>query len=162
MVSGDETELLFVSNNYEDEIYKLIDFYIKKGYDPNDITILSINSEYKSLLNGIDNIHNLKLSRIRNKKDVFLTTASRFKGLESRVIVVIDIDHKCFDDEATKRLFYVACSRATQQLALIIKDEKQNLNKICESIKLSSAFNSKGKIAMKNKAHILEFEDDSK
>lgn len=162
MVSGDETELLFVSNDYEDQIYKLIDFYIKKGYDPSDITILSINSEYKSLLNGIDNIHNLKLSRIRNKKDVFVTTASRFKGLESRVIVVIDIDHKCFDDEATKRLFYVACSRATQQLALIIKDEKQNLNKICESIKLSSAFNSKGKIAMKIKAHILEFEDDSK
>lgn len=49
MVSGDETELLFVSNDYEDQIYKLIDFYIKKGYDPSDITILSINSEYKSL-----------------------------------------------------------------------------------------------------------------
>ena len=49
MVSGDETELLFVSNDYEDEIYKLIDFYIKKGYDPSDITILSINSEYINL-----------------------------------------------------------------------------------------------------------------
>lgn len=160
MISGDDTQLLFVNDNYKDEMYKLIDYYIKKGYDSSDITILSISSEYKSILKGIDSICNIKLSKIRNNKDVFVTTASKFKGLESRVIIVIDIDHKCFDDESTKRLFYVACSRAIQQLSLVIKNEKSNIDKICDSIKLSSAFSKKGKIAMKVKSNILNFDDD--
>lgn len=81
--------------------------------------------------------------------------------MESRVIIVIDIDHKCFDDEATKQLFYVACSRATQQLSLVIEYEESNINRICDSIKLSSAFSKKGKIAMKVKSNILNFDDDN-
>lgn len=160
MISGDDTQLLFVNDDYKEEMYKLINYYIKKGYELNDITILSIGSEYKSLLKGISSIHNIKLSKIRNNKDIFVTTASKFKGLESRVIIVIDIDHKCFDDEATKRLFYVACSRATQQLSLVIKNEEFNIDKICESIKLSSVFSKKGKIAMKVKSNILDLDSE--
>lgn len=64
MVSGDNTQLLFVNNNYEDDLFRLINYYVKRGYDKSDITILSLNSEHKSLLKGKKKIHNIKLSKI--------------------------------------------------------------------------------------------------
>ena len=52
----------------------------------------------------------------------------KFKGLESRVIIITDIDESAFSSEEKKRVFYVACSRATQRLSLFINADEKELN----------------------------------
>ena len=88
--------------------------------------------------------------------DIFFTTSIKFKGLESRVVIAIDIDQSCFNNEEKKRNFYVACSRATQQLVLFIKGDDQNIKDIADAISSKGHFAPKGKIAMKTHSKILE------
>ena len=85
------------------------------------------------------------------------TTAKKFKGLESRFVIVVDIDEFCFNDECKKRDFYVACSRATQYLCLIVDGDDEKLKNIAEMIK-GPNFAPKGKIAMKTQAEVLRLD----
>ena len=50
---------------------------------------------------------------------ILFTTARKFKGLESDVVIVIDIDEKSFADNKAKCVFYVASSRAKHCLTYI-------------------------------------------
>lgn len=85
------------------------------------------------------------------------TTAKKFKGLESRVIIIIDIDETSFSDEKKKRNFYVACSRATQYLSLIINGDDQKIKSIADAIG-GPPFAPKGKIAMKTQAAVVDLD----
>ena len=86
---------------------------------------------------------------------MFFTTASKFKGLESRVVVIIDIDESAFNREDKKRDFYVACSRATQRLSLFINGDEKKIRNIADCIN-KKRFAAQGKIAMKTQSEILE------
>ena len=98
----------------------------------------------------------MPITHEKSNSSILFTTASKFKGLESRVVIIIDIDENCFRDESKKRLFYVACSRATQRLALFINGDDASIEKIADAINSKSRFASKGRIAMKTKANLLE------
>lgn len=54
-----------------------------------------------------------------NGDGVLFTTARKFKGLESDVVIVIDIDGDTFKDDKSKSVFYVASSRAKHCLTYI-------------------------------------------
>ena len=77
------------------------------------------------------------------------------KGLESRVVIIVDIDESCFTDDEKKRSFYVACSRATQKLALFINADDAEIQAMADAIS-KNRFAAKGKIAMKTQSRILE------
>lgn len=47
------------------------------------------------------------------------TTARKFKGLESNIVILIDIDKSTFENKTNPLLFYVATSRAKVHLDLI-------------------------------------------
>jgi len=63
------------------------------------------------------------------KNDVRFSTISGFKGLESKIVIMIDVDH--FSDEDTRLLNYVAASRACAMLYVLYdcraEQERQNM-----------------------------------
>lgn len=157
MIHGKKTTISFVKGDPKIKLAKLIYSFTNEqnGYGLDEITILSLKSENNSILQGINKIDRLTISRDQNNSSIFFTTAKKFKGLESKVVIVIDIDESAFSDEEKKRDFYVACSRATQRLALFINGDEAKLKDIASSIN-KKHFAAQGKIAMKTQAEILE------
>lgn len=157
MVHGDETTISFVSGEPLVHLRNLIKYYVVEcEYECGDICILSLKKEEDSILRGVSKFGVYNISKERNVSSVFFTTARMFKGLESRVVIVIDIDEKAFNNEETKRVFYVACSRATQRLSIFINGNDEQLTKISNAIGGMVPMPSKGKIVQKIKARLFD------
>ena len=105
----------------------------------------------------ISKISGIPITREKSNSSILFTTAKKFKGLESRVIIIVDIDESSFNDEKEKRNFYVACSRATQYLSLIVEGDDQKIKSIADVI-AGPNFAPKGKIAMKTQATPLRLD----
>ena len=160
MISGEQTSISFVKGTQQSYMSKLLRQLTddEHGYEISDIVILSLKSEKDSLMNGITKISGIPITRDKTNASVMFTTASKFKGLESRVVIIVDIDENSFIDEERKRLFYVACSRATQRLALIVNGDEAKIKSIADTINSKSHFAAKGRVAMKTQAKILVLE----
>ncbi|MGG6840862.1 UNVERIFIED_CONTAM: NERD domain-containing protein [Mammaliicoccus sciuri] len=118
------------TNNKEDLINWLeqrIRFYTENGVTKSQITILTSKTLETSVLAGVKKIGNYSLSQEIETKNILFTTARKFKGLESDVILFIDIDGEQFKNDEQKRVFYVGASRAKTQLELItaLNEEEQ-------------------------------------
>lgn len=151
VVKGVQPTITFAHKNDVLTIGKLIKYFkADNGYKDNEITILSLVAEEKSIMNGINKIDGISISRVRNNSNVFYTTTKKFKGLESKVIIITDIDKTAFNDDAQKRVFYVACSRATHRLALYVSGTEEEIKEIGDSIK-EFKFSAKGRIMTKTR-----------
>ena len=106
-------------------------------------------------MNGCNKIDGIMISRVRNNKTIFYTTAKKFKGLESKVVIITDVDADCFDDDEKKRVFYVACSRATHRLSIVVDGNDEKIKNISDSISGIKG-STKGKIIMKTQTKIFE------
>lgn len=114
-VMGDLPEIGFCATK-EDVVTLLnaeIDKCIDAGY--NSITILTCKTEESSII--ADCCKNSKYNYKRGY--VKFTTCRKFKGLESDVIIVVDIDKDTFEDEG-EQLMYVGTSRARFKLSCIV------------------------------------------
>ena len=91
-----------------------IDKYIDAGY--RNITLLTCKTEETSIIADCckDSKYNYKRGYIK------FTTCRKFKGLESDVIIVVDIDKSTFNDAQGEQLMYVGTSRARYKLSCII------------------------------------------
>ena len=160
MVNGEQTTLSFIKGSSVSGITKLINIFTGdlQGYEYSDIVILSLKSEKKSIMNGVYELSGIPVTREKTNSSVMFTTANKFKGLESRVVIIVDIDEECFMEAERKRLFYVACSRATQRLALVINGDDSKVKSIADAINSKSHFTPKGIVAMKTQAMILTLE----
>lgn len=147
-VRGDLPELGFCSTK-EDMIALLnseIDKYIDDGF--HSITVLTCKTEESSIIADccIDSKYNYKRGYVR------FTTCRKFKGLESDVIIVIDIDKDTFSDEG-EQLMYVGTSRARFKLSCIVNMSEVECLKLMEDRKIkynrnafksfATAFNTK-------------------
>lgn len=147
-VRGDLPELGFCSTK-EDMIALLnseIDKYIDDGF--HSITVLTCKTEESSIIADccIDSKYNYKRGYVR------FTTCRKFKGLESDVIIVIDIDKDTFSDEG-EQLMYVGTSRARFKLTCIVNMSEVECLKLMEDRKIkynrnafksfATAFNTK-------------------
>lgn len=156
MVHGDDTTISFVAGEPIVHLRNLIRYYIEDcGYELGDICILSLKKENESILNGVTRFGGYYISRERNSSSIFFTTARMFKGLENRVIIVVDVDDTAFNNDETKRVFYVACSRATQRLSIFVNGNDEKLKKISDAIGGVIPMPPKGKIIQKVKAKLL-------
>ena len=158
MINGEQTSLSFVKGVPLTKLAKLLTVLTGEqyGYEYSDIVILSLKKEVDSILCNINRLSGIPITREKSNSGVFFTTSIKFKGLESRVVIVIDIDETSFNSEEKKRNFYVACSRATQKLALFINGDEQKIKEIADAISSKGHFAPKGKIAMKTHSKILE------
>jgi len=104
MVNGVKPTISYVSGEPIYKLGTLIRFFTNEtnGYSLGEITILSLKTDDNSIFSGISKIAGIPVSRERNNSSVFYTTASKFKGLESHVVIVIDIDADSFIYENKK------------------------------------------------------------
>ena len=155
MINGPKTKLVFARGNPTNQLVRLIKIITgdEYEYEISDIVILTLKTESQSL-NNIHTISGIPVSTERSNSSILFTTAKKFKGLESRAVIIIDIDEKDFFDEGEKRNFYVACSRATQFLSLVIEDTNEKVKQIAKTVD-GPNFAPQGKIAMKVQAEII-------
>lgn len=78
---------------------------LQKGYARKDIVVLSLKGEDSKMSIGNDKVN-----------DVRYLTINRFKGLEAKVVIIVDFDEHTFDSEENCTLYYVAASRAREKL----------------------------------------------
>ncbi len=101
-----------------------IDKYIDDGYT--SITVLTCKTEESSIIADY-----CKDSKYKYKRGyIKFTTCRKFKGLESDVIIVVDIDKNMFDDDQCEQIMYVGTSRARYKLTCIANMTESD----CESL----------------------------
>ena len=65
---------------------------------------------------------------------ILFTTARKYKGLESDIVIMIDIDRGMFSDDKAKCVFYVASSRAKHCLTYISVLDEDDVVKLVEDL----------------------------
>ena len=101
MVSGDQTSISFVKGESLPMLARLLKMLTgdSYGYEYSDITILSLKKETESILCNTNKLAGIPILREKSNSAVLFTTAKKFKGLESRVVIIVDIDESCFTDD---------------------------------------------------------------
>ena len=122
--SNEEKEI--VLNYIQSEIKRLV---VNEGLKYNQFTIITVKTEEKSIL------QNSKVLESLRNKGVAFTTARKFKGLESDIVFIVDLDKDFFQDELSKRILYVASSRARNLLYFVLNTSSNENNQIAKFIK---------------------------
>lgn len=135
-ISSTKPRLVIAKENPLAQLKNLINWHTgaENGYKLEDIVILSLKPQKDSILNDVTSIFGIPVSTEKKNGSVLFTTAKKFKGLEAKCIIVIDIDEKAFSEPETKRVFYVACSRAMHRLSLFIDGDDTKIQQIANSI----------------------------
>ena len=114
-----------------------INNYIENGYDCEDITILTLETEETSILNNKTFLGRYRLSNKREDNSIFFTTSKKFKGLESNIIIVVDFNPKLYNDEIYKRNLYVSLSRARQKLDVFTVTSQSKIYDMLDEVESS-------------------------
>lgn len=105
----------------EKSLEKRLDYYINRGISIEDIVLLTVKSSNDSsrvlrpekLPNELSlTIGKHKVSDFKKEGHLLFTTARKFKGNESDIVIVVDITKESLLNENSKKLFYIALSRA--------------------------------------------------
>jgi len=152
-IQGDMPTIKFIKTEQEAiiNIENLIKEYKNKGYEKKEITILTTTTETKSILRNTEYIGENKIVPEIDNENIVFTTSKKFKGLESNVIILIDLNKETFIDNEKTRNFYVGASRAKQKLDIIVVASDEEVDDIAEGISDISINNSIAKIATKLK-----------
>ena len=122
---------MYLSRNIEDAqqtIGSVIHNYTQQGIQKKQIVILTVKTEDTSILSGVSSVRGYPLVPNRNDSGILFTSSRKFKGLESDVVIVVDVDNSCFLDDEKRRVFYVGASRAKHYLDIVsvMSDEETN------------------------------------
>ena len=104
---------------------KVVSRLVTEGIAPNDIVILSPRRLESSSMASITQAGGLPLRDVSadqklGEKAIAFSTVHAFKGLESAVVIVTDIEQ--VDTDEARSLLYVAMSRARSLLVLLIRE----------------------------------------
>lgn len=114
-------------------VEKIIDSYINEGVKNSQIVILTVKGENSSLLHGCAKVGKYKLRQSLNGSGILFTTSRMYKGLESDIVIVIDVDKNNFIYEEDARVLYVATSRARSYLDIFGTMDDKDLIDVLES-----------------------------
>ena len=153
IVNGDMPQIIFAKDKNLTilAIQKLIKEYKSKGFKNNEITILTTLTEEKSILNGQEYIGDDKIVKEMDNENIFFTSSRKFKGLESNVVIIVDVEKEDFSYDGKKRNLYVAASRAKHKLDIIVNASEDEIDNIAEQFSDINIKNSIAKIATKLK-----------
>jgi superfamily I DNA/RNA helicase len=119
-VHGEMPSLVLIDGR--DSLLKEVDRFVKlsldAGIEAQEIVLLTLETEERSLLKGVADICKVPVGAERMEGQILFTTARKFKGLEAKAIMVIDVTLKSFASSDKRRLAYVACSRARHILRI--------------------------------------------
>ena len=109
--------------NLIEAIESFVNTSIGEGISLADIVILTVNTLKYSVLTDVKSISKIPISNKQEIGKVWFTTVRRFKGLEAKAVLVLDVKTSEMTKELTRRLLYVGCSRATSKLKVLIVDD---------------------------------------
>ncbi len=123
-VDDAEVDHIFYVDDIQQQTF-LVEYInrLKTTYKPSEIMVLSMMDDAKSCAGNVVNSYsNLNLSPIRKNQGGSISYASihAFKGLESPVIIITDIEH--LEDERAQSLLYVGMSRARVRLCMLMHE----------------------------------------
>ena len=101
-------------NELRNIVTKFVTKMIQDKVKPEDIVILTTSSVPNSMLKNISAINGVSISTEPKKNNILFTSVRKFKGLEAKAVLLIDI------------LVYVGSSRANTYLQLAFYDNVPN------------------------------------
>jgi len=107
------------TNELTGKLQSIITKYIDAKIPMSQIAILTIKKESISMLSGVNKIGKFPIVNVRGAEGILFTSARKFKGLESAVIIIIDVDASSFESLEMRNRFYVAASRARDFLDIM-------------------------------------------
>lgn len=123
--------------NQVERICAIIRSYIREGVLPGRIVILTIKTEETSILARQFGVGEFRFSNRfipSSHNEIFFTTARKFKGLESDIVIIIDVDDYTFKNEENRRVFYVAASRARHRLDIVTIIDDAYIGQFAEAL----------------------------
>ena len=117
-ITGEPVDF-YVCNSPEEQSKKLVDcirVLKKKGFKSSAITILSVKRRENSIINLCDREKFIigNYGEDPNGYFAMFSTVQSFKGLESEIVLLVDVDDYC-----DTRLMYIALSRARSKLIVL-------------------------------------------
>ena len=117
-IRGLQPEIIFAETKLDiNEKLKYVFMDLKKQQIEEDkITTLIVNPKEK-----VKYMKNIKMY-----SNSLVESVRKYKGLENDIIIIPDLNEDFLQDEETKKLLYVAMSRAKVHVILIINTENMN------------------------------------
>lgn len=127
--NGIEPELLYYDNDSDqlDLLIKTLDSLYKKGLTGKSIVILSTKADTSCAAHSVQGSpwsDRLKPFELAGQGHIGYCTVHAFKGLESPVVIVTDVDE--VSGPTSRALFYIAVTRALQKLVILAHDSVKN------------------------------------
>jgi ATP-dependent exoDNAse (exonuclease V) beta subunit len=85
-----------------------------------DLVVLTPETTESSSLRGSHWSCGLPVSQEYGTSSLCFTSIRKFKGLEAKVLILVDVRLELLADADYRRLFYVGCSRAVHELHIIL------------------------------------------
>jgi len=113
---------IHLKNKLQSLLHKLVN---EEHIYTDDIVILTPHSQAKTAIKSGTQLGNFVITEntVKRNNEIQCTSVYKFKGLESKVIIMVEIGPLIF--ERLKEIMYVGCSRAKSYLVLMIDDYLQ-------------------------------------
>lgn len=94
----------------------------ERGYLPHEIAILTATSTRGSLLGVFSRIDDIPVTDVPKRGAVVYSSVRRFKGLEAKVVILVDVRPTDLAESTSRGLIYVGASRAIHELHVVLHD----------------------------------------
>jgi hypothetical protein len=101
-----------------------------------DVVILSVHSLEHSALHGVRSLAGIPVSNTLEEGKVWVTTTRKYKGLEAKAVLLIDVEVSKLTDAVMQRMIYIGGSRANTYLKVAFYEdvEKSQYRDIVEAL----------------------------
>lgn len=91
-------------------------------YAPHDLALLTTTSPETSLLGRFEQVGGHPVTDVPRAGAITYSSIRRFKGLEAKVVIVIDLEAATLANPLMRALLYVGSSRAMHELHVVVHD----------------------------------------
>ena len=88
-----------------------------------DMVILSVHSLEHSALNGVTGLAGITVSNTLEEGKVWVTTTRKYKGLEAKAVLLVDVEISKLTDAVMQRMIYIGGSRANTYLKVAFYED---------------------------------------
>lgn len=88
-----------------------------------DMVILSVHSLEHSALHGVTELAGIPVSNTLEEGKVWVTTTRKYKGLEARAVLLVDVEVSKLTDAVMQRMIYIGGSRANTYLKVAFYED---------------------------------------
>ena len=101
-----------------------------------NMVILSVHSLEHSALHGVTELAGIPVSNTLEEGKVWVTTTRKYKGLEAKAVLMVDVEVSKLTDAVMQRMIYIGGSRANTYLKVAFYEdvEKGDYRAIVDSL----------------------------